>query len=281
MSYQLQTNRFALDYTPETSALTVTVAGRPVVWSWANDPFIVLSNGKSLPFSNAACESHEFATGVDRGVRATYSGFTELYIGLQETAKVGGGAKYAYDKPIVYYGSSITQGGCASRPGTCYEAIISRKLNVDHINLGFSGAGKGEKAIVDYMASLDPLIFVCDYDHNAPNIEHLEPTHLNLYETFRASHPTTPYVMVTKPDFAKPRDTTDEAKRRAVIHKNFMKGIEKGDKNLYFIDGESFFAGYADGGDCTVDGCHPTDLGFFSMAKRFYEEICKIDAFKQ
>ena len=77
MSYQLQTNRFALDYTPETSALTVTVAGSPVVWSWANDPFIVLSNGKSLPFSNAACESHEFATGVDRGVRATYSGFTD------------------------------------------------------------------------------------------------------------------------------------------------------------------------------------------------------------
>ena len=198
----------------------------------------------------------------------TYSGFTELYIGLSESAKVGGGAKYAYDKPIVYYGSSITQGGCSSRPGTCYEAIISRKLNVDHINLGFSGAGKGEKAIVDYMASLDPLIFVCDYDHNAPNIEHLEPTHLNLYETFRKAHPDTPYVMVTKPDFAKPRDNTDESLRRAVIHKNFMKGIENGDKNLYFIDGESFFAGYADGADCTVDGCHPTDLGFYFMAER-------------
>ncbi len=77
MSYQLQTNRFALDYTPETSALTVTVAGSPVIWSWANDPFIVLSDGKSLSFSNAACESREFATGVDRGVRATYRGFTD------------------------------------------------------------------------------------------------------------------------------------------------------------------------------------------------------------
>ncbi len=198
----------------------------------------------------------------------TYSGFTELYIGLQKSASVAAGAKYAYDKPVLYYGSSITQGGCASRPGTCYEAIISRKLNIDHINLGFSGNGKGEQPVVDYIASLDPIIFVSDYDHNAPSAEYLEPTHWNLYETFRKAHPTTPYVMISKPDFVKPRDNTDEVKRRAVIHKNFMKGIENGDKNLYFIDGESFFAGYCDGGDCTVDGCHPTDLGFYFMAER-------------
>ena len=74
--------------------------------------------------------------------------------------------------------------------------------------------------------------------------------------------------MISKPDFAKPRDNTDEVKRRGAIHKNFMKGIENGDKNLYFIDGESFFAGYGDGADCTVDGCHPTDLGFYFMAER-------------
>ena len=199
----------------------------------------------------------------------TYSGFTELYIGLEERAKVGGGAKYAYDKPVLYYGSSITQGGCSSRPGTCYEAIISRKLNVDHINLGFSGNGKGEQPVVDYIASLDPIIFVCDYDHNAPNAEYLEPTHLNLYETFRKAHPTTPYVMISKPDFAKRHlYNGEEIDRRNAIYRNYIKGIEAGDKNLYFIDGESFFAGYADGGDCTVDGCHPTDLGFYFMAER-------------
>ena len=207
----------------------------------------------------------------------TYSGFEELYIGLQESAFVGGGAKYAYDKPVLYYGSSITQGGCSSRPGTCYEAIISRKLNVDHVNLGFSGSGKGEPAMVEYISTLDPLIFVCDYDHNAPNAEHLESTHWNLYESFRAAHPTTPYVMITKPDFTKGhRLSTDEMKRRAVIHGNFMKGIEKGDKNLHFIDGESFFSGYADGADCTVDGCHPTDLGFFLMAERIGATIKNI-----
>ena len=206
----------------------------------------------------------------------TYSGFEELYIGLQKSAYVGGGAKYAYDKPILYYGSSITQGGCSSRPGTCYEAIISRKLNVDHINLGFSGNGKGEDPVIEHIASLDPLIFVCDYDYNAPDTEHLESTHLKLYEEFRKTHPTTPYVMVSKPDWGKTFWDIGGISRRAVIHKNFMKGIESGDKNLYFIDGESFFAGYEEFADCTVDGCHPTDLGFYFMAERIGATIKNI-----
>ena len=206
----------------------------------------------------------------------TYSGFDELYIGLQESAYVGSGAKYGYDKPILYYGSSITQGGCSSRPGTCYEAIISRKLNVDHVNLGFSGNGKGEDPIIDHIASLDPLIFVCDYDYNAPTPEYLEPTHLKLYETFRAAHPDTPYVMVSKPDWGKPFWDIGGISRRAVIHKNFMKGIEKGDKNLYFIDGESIFSGFGELADCTVDGCHPTDLGFYFMAERIGATIKNI-----
>ena len=73
--------------------------------------------------------------------------------------------------------------------------------------------------------------------------------------------------MVSKPDWGKPFRDIGGISRRAVIHKNFMRGIEKGDKNLYFIDGESFFSGYGELADCTVDGCHPTDLGFYLMAK--------------
>ena len=77
MSYRIQSTHFEVVYTPEALALTVAVQGSDVVWSWANHPFLVLSNGKSLSFAEAACESREFATGVDRGVRATYTGFTD------------------------------------------------------------------------------------------------------------------------------------------------------------------------------------------------------------
>ena len=77
MSYRIQSTNLDLVYTPETSALTVTVQGSTVAWSWANQPFLVLTNGKSLSFAEASCESREFVTGVDRGVRATYTGFTD------------------------------------------------------------------------------------------------------------------------------------------------------------------------------------------------------------
>ena len=77
MMYQLHSPQFDLVYTPETFSLTVTVQGSDTAWSWANLPFMALSNEKSLSFADANCESREYATGVERGVRATYSGFTD------------------------------------------------------------------------------------------------------------------------------------------------------------------------------------------------------------
>ena len=91
-----------------------------------------------------------------------YNNVDALYIGLQKDAFIDHGAKYTYDKPILYYGSSITQGGCASRPGNCYPNIISAKLNCDHINLGFSGSARAEDVIIDYMSTLDFSVFVSD-----------------------------------------------------------------------------------------------------------------------
>ena len=77
MQYSMETAKLRLEYTPETSSLAVCVSGSETVWSWANDPFLVLSDGKSLSFSAARCESRPFSTGVDRGVRATYTGFSD------------------------------------------------------------------------------------------------------------------------------------------------------------------------------------------------------------
>lgn len=191
-----------------------------------------------------------------------YDPVEELYIGISENAELEAPEEYSYDKPVVYYGSSITQGGCASRPGNAYEAMISRKLDCDYINLGFSGNGRGEQTIADYMASLDPLVFVSDYDHNAPNPEHLEATHYNLYKTFRAVHPNTPYIMVSKPDY---KENDADEKRRRIIYKSYKKALEEGDKHIYYIDGAHIFDGeFRD--SCTVDGIHPNDLGFFRMA---------------
>jgi len=207
-----------------------------------------------------------------------YGEVSSFYLGLAEGSEVGGGARYRNEKPVVYYGSSITQGACASRAGNAYPAIISRRLNIDYINLGFSGKGKAEDAIVDYMSTLDMSVFVSDYDHNAPNVEYLRATHYKMYEKIRAAHPDIPYVMITRPDFLKKgTDREDSVLRRQVILDSFHKAyVERGDRNVYFIDGEGFFNGeYAD--CCLVDDTHPSDFGMVRMADTIGNLLRKLD----
>ncbi|MBQ8850133.1 MAG: hypothetical protein IJ011_07380 [Clostridia bacterium] len=206
-----------------------------------------------------------------------YGEVGELSIGLCEGATVEEGAKYINEHPVVFYGSSITQGGCASRSGIAYEAIVSRRLNIDYINLGFSGNGKAEDAIVEYMTGLDMSVFVADYDHNAPNVEYLAATHYKMYERIREAKPDIPYVMISRPDFLKRgTDMRDSVLRRRVVLDSFHKAyIENGDRNVYFIDGEGFFNG--EFADCaTVDGTHPNDYGMVCMANTIGNALRKL-----
>lgn len=199
-----------------------------------------------------------------------YNWVEDLLIGVAEGSVLGHGKKYKYEKPVVYYGSSITQGGCASRPGNAYQSIISRMLDCDHINLGFSGSGKAEQVMCDYIASLDMSVFFMDYDHNAPNAEYLKNTHENLYLTVRRKHPDIPIIMTTKPDIGRDNEAF---KRRAIIYDTYMKAYERGE-NVYFVDGGQAFG--TDMRDCcTVDGCHPNDFGFVRMAQHFMPYIKK------
>ncbi|MBO5197162.1 MAG: SGNH/GDSL hydrolase family protein [Lachnospiraceae bacterium] len=192
-----------------------------------------------------------------------YSGVNNLYIGLEEGSVLCEGERYRTEKPIVYYGSSITQGGCASRPGNSYQGFISRKLDCDYINLGFSGSGRAEKPIVDYMSGLDMSVFVSDYDYNAPDAEYLAQTLPGLYETLRAKQPELPIILISKPDFE--RNIPNSIKRRQVIFSQYAKALDAGDQNIYYIDGAGLFRGDCRDA-CTVDGCHPNDLGFYRMA---------------
>lgn len=200
----------------------------------------------------------------------TYSFVRDLYIGLQQDATVGCGLKYRNTPPVVFYGSSITQGACASRPGNTYESIISRRMNLDFINLGFGGNGKAENAIVEYMAGLKMSAFVADYDHNAPNAQYLKETHLNMYEKIRSAHPDLPYIMISRVDFD--YDYEGSVARRRAIFDVYSSAKDKGDKNIYFIDGDGVFRGpYQD--LCTIERVHPTDIGFALMADAIGREL--------
>lgn len=200
-----------------------------------------------------------------------YSEVSELYIGLCDSAAVYEPTPYKTETPIVYYGSSITQGGCASRPGNSYESIISRRLDCDYINLGFSGNARAEDEIAEYIRDLNMSVFVFDYDHNAPTVEHLERTHQKMFREIRAKNPALPIVLMSRPKYC----LTDEEKQRlAIIKKTYDDAKSAGDENVYLLDGFALMELAKNDG--TVDGCHPNDLGFASMAKALGDLLEKI-----
>ncbi|MBQ8837071.1 MAG: hypothetical protein IJ002_06160 [Clostridia bacterium] len=191
-----------------------------------------------------------------------YSDVRDVYIGISDGAAVKAPSPYANEKPVVYYGSSITQGACASRPGMAYQSIISRRFNLDFVNLGFSGNAKGELTIAEYIKGLDMSAFVYDYDHNSPNAAFLAQTHERMFKIIREAHPTLPIICMSRPRF---RIVGEDEKRRAVVEATYKNAIAAGDENVYFLDGKALSA--LCGGDGMVDGTHPTDYGFASMAK--------------
>lgn len=212
-----------------------------------------------------------------------YHGVKNLYIGLKKDAVLEQAEPYKNELPIVYYGSSITQGGCASRPGNSYQGFLSRRLSTDFVNFGFSGSGMGEAKMAEYIADMDMSVFVMDYDSNAPTPEHLAATHYAFYKIIRDKNPDLPIILISHPDalhgVAYKTDDCDYniwgpfEKRRDIIKETYTKAKENGDNYIYFIDGFDIYKG-EEWDAVTVDGIHPNDFGFFKFA-RYLEKYLK------
>ena len=192
-----------------------------------------------------------------------YGGVEKVELGLQQGSILLEATPHKYKDPVLFYGSSITQGGCASRPGNQYSSMLCRKLDAPQINLGFSGSGRGEIALAQEIAKLKLSAFVMDYDHNAPDPEHLQKTHEVFFQAIRSVQKDLPVIMMSKCDYS-PTPANDL--RREIIRTTYMNAVRNGDKHVYYIDGETLF-GKNMRDACTVDGCHPNDLGFFRMYK--------------
>lgn len=200
-----------------------------------------------------------------------YSEVKRLFVGVSEKSVLSSPTPYNREKPIVFYGSSITQGGCASRPGLSYESILSRAFDTDYINLGFSGNAKAEERMAEHIKNLDMSVFVYDYDHNAPTMQHLAETHEKFFLAVRSAHPDLPVIMMSRPKFIL---TEEEEERLGVINTTYENAKKRGDKNVYLIDGKTLMALAENEG--TVDDCHPNDLGFMSMAKALEKVLMEI-----
>ncbi len=171
-------------------------------------------------------------------------------------------------KPIVFYGTSITQGGCASRPGMAFTAIAARTLERAHINLGFSGSGKMELALADLLGELDASVFVLDCLRNMSEDlvrERMEP----FVRRLREKRPTTP-ILCAGDAFL---DTPAEPMRSKLTREAVAKLTRSGIPNLHYLP---MRGAWGDDGEGTVDGVHPTDLGMSRQAAVFVKALRKL-----
>jgi len=201
-----------------------------------------------------------------------YAETHKVHIGLEKGSVLKEAPEYKIKKPVVFYGSSITMGGCASRAGNCYENILSRRFSFDYINLGFSGGALGEDEMSEYIKSLDMSAFVLDYDHNAPEVEILINTHGKMFKKIRGSNPDLPIIIMARPQY---NLTEDDIKRCEVTSATYKNAIVCGDKNVYYVSHSELTELCK--GEGTVDGVHPNDFGFASMAIAVGKVLKNID----
>jgi hypothetical protein len=200
-----------------------------------------------------------------------YNGVSSLEIGILvgRVIEKAAARPEGRSKPIVFYGTSITQGGCASRPGAVHTAILGRRFDRPVINLGFSGNGRMEPELATLMAELAPAAYVLDCLPNMSAVdvaERMEP----FVQTLRKAHPETPIVLAEDRLYANGTLLPGARKRNAENHAALKLAYDHlraaGIKRLHYLPGAPQLG---EDGEGTVDGSHPTDLGFLRMADAF------------
>lgn len=205
-----------------------------------------------------------------------YNGVVELEIGLDSESYLKTPPKLKHQEKLVVYGTSIVQGGCVSRPGLAYPNFLSRALNIETINLGFSGNAFGEVEIAEIMASLnDVKMFILDYEANAGTNGKLEAGLESFLQTLRKYHPQVLIVVVSRIKYLFDDLNPTLGKRRKEIF-DFQKSlvarlIENGDDNLLFIDGSKLLGDNYH--EFTVDSVHPNDIGMLKLGEGILEKI--------
>ena len=213
-------------------------------------------------------------SGIAPGMRE-YALYLPLYNGT-ESLEIGvpAGAKFEAlsprkTKPLVFYGTSITHGACASRPGLAHPAILGRRLDMPVINIGFSGNGRMHKEVGELMAEVDAACYVIDC---LPNLNPAAVTErcVPLVKQLRKARPNTPIVLVEDRRFTNswilPTKSEFHDDNQAALQKAYKQLQAAGMKKLHYLQGDHLLGDDTEG---TTDGSHPNDLGFLRQANAF------------
>jgi hypothetical protein len=202
--------------------------------------------------------------------------FVEIGVPKDATVEKAGAWGKGERKPILFYGTSILHGACASRPGMVHSAMLGRRFNYPTINLGFSGNGRMEPAMAELLAEQDPSVYVLDC---LPNMtadqvaERVEP----FVRKLREARPLTPIVLVEDRNYEDSFLVTNKRERnqasQAALKAAHARLKKEGVKNLHYIEAKNLLGSDGDG---TVDSSHPNDLGFARQAEVFAKTLGKL-----
>jgi hypothetical protein len=190
-----------------------------------------------------------------------YSNLSALEIGLDPGARVEKPSPFRLPRPVVFYGTSITQGGCSSRGSNGFVPMIGRRLGVDIVNLGFSGLGRCEPEMAGWIAEIDAAAYVIDPVANMPPAL-MEERYAPFVGLLRQRRPDHPIILMTRIRYAQENygDTETWISRTNVVRETYEQRLAGGDRNIFYFDaGEVIGIG---GDHPSVDGCHLTDEGF-------------------
>ncbi|SFB10001.1 Lysophospholipase L1 [Cohnella sp. OV330] len=200
-----------------------------------------------------------------------YQGVEALWIGVEPASKMAEFPGFPTDKKVLLYGTSITHGACATRPGMAYPNILSRMFPLEFVNLGFSGNAQGEPELAHLISQIaSPAMLVLDYEANTPSTERLRESLPEFIRIYRSRHPAVPILVLSQIRLAMESFDVAVASRRDERRRIQREEVERrrlaGDGHIHFVDGTDLL-GEADQ-DCTTDGIHPSDLGYDRIASR-------------
>lgn len=262
--YDLMDSGIAMPAMPATgvSGLDLYARDDKGAWRWVACPKPDKQHVEAVMISDLAPGEHEFAAYLP-----LYNGIEKLEIGVPAGAKFEG--LKPREKPIVFYGTSITHGANASRPGMVHTAILGRRFDRPVMNLGFSGNGRMDAAVGDLLNELDPAAIVIDCCPNMGAAD-IAAKCVPLVRQLRSKHATTPIILVEDRRFTNSWITPAKAKFHDDNHAALKAAYEqlKGEKvaNLHYIGGDALYGTDAEGAN---DASHATDLGFLRQADVF------------
>jgi hypothetical protein len=263
--YVLRSERLAMAHMPATGVSGLDLYARDPQgrWRWVSCTRPEKKEVRQAIVSDLAPGLREYAAYLP-----LYNGVDSLEIGVPKGAKFKGLAPRAA-KPLVFYGTSITHGGCASRPGMVHTAILGRRFDCPVVNIGFSGNGRMDAAVGELMCKIDAAAYVidCNPNMNAAAVRQKCPA---LVKQLRAARPTTPIVLVEDRRFTNSWIRPERQKFHDENHAALRECYEALQKasvgRLYYIPGDGMLGDDTEG---AVDGSHPNDLGFLRQADAF------------